>query len=873
MNEPGSLAGDLLERSGSLELLSGLIAEISSGGAGRLIWVGGESGVGKTALLRSFCAHQQRPVRVLWGGCEPMRAPRPFGPLFDVAVAAGPRLGELLAAGPRPHEVGTGLLEELQRRHPTVLVLEDLQWADEATLDVLTMLATRIGATPALALATYRDDELGLAPELRRVIGELARRPSRLRLEPLSPAAVATLAAPHGLDPATLHARTGGNPFFVGEVLATGGTQMPETVRDAVLARAGRLSEPARELLDAIAIVPGQTEIWLLRELAGVRVERLEECIGAGIVAASATTVSFRHELARQAIDEAIPPHRRIELHRSALAALDARARPGDEARVAHHAEVAGDSDAVFRWAPKAAGRAARAGSHREAAEQYERALRFADELPLGERAALLERRSEECYLSAQIDEAIAAQEDALDCYRRLGDTLREGDALRVLSRTLFFVGRVTDGEAAARQAVALLEPLPAGHELAKAYCNLGQRAMVVERGDEAVAWSTRGIELAERLDDVDAYVHALTNIGASELQSGDDSGLEKLDRALVLAQQHDLEDHTGRILNARQMMIIRERKLAEAERHIAEGLPYCEERGLDTWRLYLLACRARVDLDRGRWEQAADGAALVLRDPHSADVARTWALIALGLVRTRRGDADAAAPLDEAGALARPTAELSRIGPAAAASAELAWLTGDQDGVASATADALALALDLSVPWAAGELAYWRWRAGVATELPEALIPEPYRRSIAGDWHGAAELWGAIGCPYEQALALADAGETAVARRGVEALQALGARPAAAIVSRRLRQRGVRGVPRGPRAATRANPAGLTHRELEVLALVAEGLRNARIAERLVVSEKTVDHHVSAILRKLDVGTRSEAAAKAARLGLLPPA
>jgi len=258
-----------------------------------------------------------------------------------------------------------------------------------------------------------------------------------------------------------------------------------------------------------------------------------------------------------------------------------------------------------------------------------------------------------------------------------------------------------------------------------------------------------------------------------------------------------------------------------------------------------------------------------VLLDPHSASLARNWALIVLGLLRARRGDDEASAPLREAHALAESTAELMRIGPTAAARAELAWLAGDTAAVEHVTAVALGMAIDCRAPWVAGELAYWRWRADLHDDLPAALVAKPYRLSIAGDWAGAAELWSVIGCPYEAALALGDADEEAALRQALDKLRTLGARPAAAIVTRRLRERGVRSVPRGPRPQTRENPAGLTARELEVLALLADGLRNAQIAQRLVVSEKTVDHHVSAILRKLDVRTRGEASAVAVRLGL----
>jgi len=247
-------------------------------------------------------------------------------------------------------------------------------------------------------------------------------------------------------------------------------------------------------------------------------------------------------------------------------------------------------------------------------------------------------------------------------------------------------------------------------------------------------------------------------------------------------------------------------------------------------------------------------------------------ALTARGLIRARRGDAEALAPLAAAHELGEPTGELTRIGSAAAALAELRWLTGAGDGVERVTDQALALALERNAPWVAGELAYWRRQAGLRDQLPAAMLAEPYRLSIAGDWAAASEHWRGIGCPYEAAVALGDADEDAALRQALDELQELGARPAAAIVARRLRARGARGVPRGPRPSTRENAAGLTARELDVLALVAEGLRNAQIAERLFVSQKTVDHHVSAILRKLDTPTRGQAAAAAARIGLLEP-
>ncbi len=787
---------------------------------------------------------------------------------MDVAEAAGGDLADLVAVSARPHEVARALLDELRGRGPTVLVLEDLHWADEATLDVVALLAARIRSAPALVLASYRDDERDRAPALRVLLGELAERPRRLKVEPFSPATVAVLAEPYGLDAAELHARTGGNPFFVTEVLAAAGERLPETVRDAVLARAARLSEAARRLLEAVAIVPGQADMWLLQGLAGSLLDHVDECLASGVLTAGDASVAFRHELARLAIEEAIPPNRRLALNRAALAALEGK-QDADFARVAHHAEAAADATAVLQWAPRAAQRAAASGAHREAAAQYARALRFADAQPPELRAELLEGRAEECYLTSHIDDAIDAQREALGCRRRVEDRLREGNALRVLSRLLFFAGRASDAEPLMLEAITLLEQLPAGHELAMAYANLSQRRMVVDDAAEAIASGNRALELARSLGDTEAEVYALTNMAAAEFRANPDEGRVKLEAALELAQRHGHEELAALTFSRLVMFPVRYRRFGMAQDRLTDGLEYCAERGLDTFRLYLLGSRARLQLDLGHWDEAADSAALVLRDPRSAQLARTWSLVTLGLLRTRRGDAEASAALEEAHAMVHPTFELDRIAQVDAARAEAAWLTGDQDAVARMTDDALALAVDRRDPWAVGELTYWRWRAGVQDELPGALVAEPYRLSITGDWAQAAQRWREIGCPYETALALADATDETALSQAFEQLQALGARPAAAIVARRLREHGVRGIPRGPRPQTRENPGGLTPRELEVLALVAEGLRNAQIAKRLVVSEKTIDHHVSAILRKLDVRTRGEASAAAARLGI----
>jgi DNA-binding CsgD family transcriptional regulator/tetratricopeptide (TPR) repeat protein len=861
---------ELLERAGQLAVLEEALASVGRGGRGIVVVVCGEAGVGKTALLRSFGDAVRRPQRVLWGTCDPLFAPRPFGPLFAIAESTGAALGPVLAQGESPQQVALALARELRSPPPALLVLEDLHWADEATLDVFTLLVRRAETVPALVVGTYRDDALEKAHPLRRVLGELATTTAvrRLRLAPLSPDAVGQLAAAHGVDGRELYEKTGGNPFFVVEVLAAGSQDIPASVNDAVLARAMRLSASARQLLEAAAVVPQRAELWLLEALVGVAVEAVDECVTAGMLVPEGDGVVFRHELARLSLESSVGPAIRARWHRQALAAISGR--PGhafDFARLAHHAEAAGDADGVVRFALPAAERASSTGAHREAAAQYGRVLRSGATLPLEQRADVLERRSHECYLTDQSDEAIAALQQALECRRALGDRLGEGRTLQHLSSILWCPGRTVESGQAARQAVSVLEPLPPSRGLAKAYTSLARTIGETDGWAASAKWAGRALQLAEDLGDVETALEARWAVACGL----PDGGLEAMEQILDDALRAGLVEQAGGTCLALVGKALDERHYDVAADQLAKGLEYCSDHGLELFRLYLLSYRARLNLAHGRWAQAADTAALVFGIPRTSINPRVTALTVLGLVLARRGEPGHRALLAEAWDLAGPTGELSRLGPVAAARAEAAWLGCDPDGVASATELALALALRCGSALA-DELAVWRQRAGLGAGKP-LVAGSPHGLQLAGSWDAARALWVNAKCPYEAALCLADADDEARLRLALKDLLALEARPAAAIVARRLRDRGVTSLPRGPRATTRLNHYGLTVRELEVLALLNEGLQNGQIAERLVLSVRTVNHHVEAILHKLGAKTRADARATASSVGvLLPP-
>ncbi|UNK50154.1 LuxR C-terminal-related transcriptional regulator [Lysobacter sp. S4-A87] len=862
---------ELIERGNALSLLQGAL-EVAGQGAGRTALVCGEAGIGKTSLLTQLVAGHGAG-RVLWGGCEALFSPRPLGPLYDMASAMGSKLQALLGLEGHRTELFSCFLAELQQASdPTIVVLEDLHWADAATLDLVKFLARRIQRVRALLVLTYRDDELGDRHPLQLVLGDLpADAVVRVPLLPLSEAGVAELARQSSHPAEGIYATTGGNPFFVTEALRAEG--LPVSVRDAVLARAARQTPEVRALLDLVAIVPARIEIDIVEAVLSPAPDDVAAALASGLLVADGSAYAFRHELARIAVEQALPAPLAAALHARVLAFLEQafleqRGRAVAMSRLVHHASGAGDTDAVLKYALQAGNEAANHGAHCEAATLYGAALAHADALAPAARAELLEDLSYQCYLVEQNDDAIAMRLEALAIWRKLGDLRREGRTLRWLSRLNWFGGRRQEAEEYANQAVHLLRDFPDDEAYAWALSNRSQLYMLSGHTDESVEWGTRAIELATRIGSNEVLAHSLNNVGTARYAEGDDEGKAMIEQSLRISLANDFEEHVARCYANLVSTAVKLRDYAQAKRHIEASAGYFAARDLDSWTNYIRAWQARLDFECGNWDAAANEALRLVTAQGVAPVTRICALAVLARLRQRRGDPGARELLDEATVLSRQSGELQRLAPVAAAHAEAAWLRNDGGAVDELVAQAHAMAEQRRDTRSLGELRYWCLRLGVAEGGPDGTEP-PYALQIGGLWQQAAAEWARLGCPYEQALALLEGDESAM-REALSLLEGLGANAAAKRCREHLREAGVRGLARGPRAATSANPAGLTPREMQILELLADGLSNADIARRLVRSEKTVDHHISAILRKLDVRSRSEAAAVARRTGFI---
>jgi len=853
---------DLLERDAAIGALTDAL-DSAAIGAGRIVVVSAEAGGGKTSLMRAFL-ETAAPPRSLWGGCDDLVTPIPFGPLLELARSADPGLEQALLDGERDRAF-TRLLDLLERRpHPVLVVIEDTQWIDQASADTLAAVAQRIDRLPVLLVLTVRPEGLGVDHPVQR----LTRRSpvtaiDRVELHPLTLKAVSQLTDPSTAQ-AIFHA-SGGNPFFVRQLLDSGG-KMTRTVADAVQARAADLPRATRDLLELISINPTRAEGVLLDRLAPGWEAEIAPAEELGLVEVQPEAVAFRHELARHAFESGLLPSRRRALHARVLEVASDGGFP--PSRLVHHAAGAGVINVILSAGPAAADRARTAGSHREAAAHLRRVLEHSELLDPTRLAEIEEAYCVESWTIRLPEEAEEAARRALSIRRSQGGPLDAvGRNLRRIARVRWFL---EDSETAVDlldEAIAALESGDGDDVHAELATTLAYRGLIAgirDNAEEAQPWIDRAMAMVTDGTDTRLEALVLGHVGTVDALHRDDP--TRLLRSIELADRAGLHvDVVGGRVNMASAALAH-RAYAAALDHLAEAEEYADAHQVSAFEGLTGAIRSQILFETGRWEEAESTAMSVME--HES-FARLPAAIVHARLKVRRGDPDAAEAITAAVEAAQVTGEAQRIVPAIGAAAEHAWMQDRLVDIIDSVEEAHGLALRTSSPRWVGETSIWLQAAGRLDEVPHRA-ENVARLMIEARWTEAAREWEQIGTPYEAAVCRALADDSATVMEGLGELDRLGAAPMARRTRNRLARMGVEKIPRGPRRSTAANPAGLTARQMDVLGLVVEGHTNAEIAERLFLSARTVDHHVAAILLKLEVESRRQVRDRAAQLGLL---
>jgi DNA-binding CsgD family transcriptional regulator/tetratricopeptide (TPR) repeat protein len=853
----------LIERESQLAALH-QYADEASQGHGRLVLISGEAGVGKSVLLEEF-AQGLEDARWLWAACDGLFTPAALGPLLDIASQLDGELLRLCRAEARRDQLYGALLGQLgDLESLTVLAIEDVHWADEATLDLLSYLGRRIQHLRVLLLVTYRDDALAVDDPLRLTLGTLAsqRATRRLSLATLSVGGVGILAQGSGIDAAELHQLTAGNPFFVTEVVQAGSDALPASVRDAVLARTRTLKTQARDALEVAALIGSRMQSELLVTLIDDPLI-MDELISRGLLIKDGDDLRFRHEIARVAVEAAIPPYRKAAIHTKIMDAL-LSSGSDDDARLAFHGEGAGRTDLVLWYGSRAGRRASELWAHREAATQYGRALRAASDSDIRTRAELSDALAHELALLDRWEESAKMRTAALQLWREAQDPGRQSRSMREFSKAMWRLCRGPECIQAAEAALALAEPLGQGLELAQAYESLAYRRMRKGRHSEAIALARQARKIAEQFGLSDVMSDALV-AEAYVVRVMGGNWTVPMQAALEAALSGNHEEQAGRVFALMYLMYSTDLRHGEGEQCYTQAVAYCEEHDIGTFAVCLEGERTAYLEKIGRWDECVSLAHALLYRYTLSPWNRLKPLCSMAKVMARRGQQGCWPYLDEAIESAMRLGEPDWIVPVGMARTEAYWLEGHLDAAISELGRVRDVAAGLPVAQRAW-VALWNRRL---TGITDVIDLEPFASQLAGDAPHAAELWDRLGYGYEAALALLDTKDEALLRESLTRLTDLGAVAAARLVRRTMRELGIRSIPAGARTAARTHPRGLTKREQEILELLSEGQSNEEISATLFISVRTVEHHVSAILSKLGASTRKGATKEARRFGL----
>ena len=858
---------ELIERADFLSTLHSRFEQTLSG-EGHCIFVSGEPGIGKTTLVSAFCKEIKPDYKTYWGTCDALYSPRPLAPLYDLLIQLGKGISDLHSSADDRTALFFNVLLELHKESKgIVVVFEDIHWADEATLDFIKFLGRRISQLKCLFILTYRDDEVHARHPLRNVLGQLYSDSfTKLQLKPFSRQVVEEMAAAKGYSGEEVYKITDGNPFYVTEILASYSSGIPENVRDSILSVYKGQEDDTKTLWEMLSIFPAGFELKYLEQIQPRYREAVKYCFGSRILIVRDGLIFFKHELYSQTIQASLSPLLRITLNKNILSMfLEVFEQNQEIERIIHHAKSAGADELIARYAPVAAQKSASAGAHADAARLYCLAIECEKFLSREEVAKYHELYAYECYLIHQHKEAITYSERALEFWQEQKNTEKVGENLRFLSRLWWYEGNRTRAEKLGIKAVDELQNAPASRAKAMAYSNMAALKMLADQTEECLVWGQKASDLAREIGDQETLAHALNSIGSALMTDHESvtEGMSYLKQSLHIALEYAFHEHAARAYTALGSNALSMKLYDVAREYLDLGIAYCQERDMDSLRLYMVGYKARLSLETGNWDEAFDLAHSILQTEGLLPVIKTGVLVTIGLLKLRRGEEGALALLVEAKKIAFDTMELHRIVPALSALLEYEWLLGTTMVETAILEQAVGMIRQVKKITDDNRLYFWLKRARKDYFLSKIAD------TLDDNERGSAAYWEKIGCPYEYALTLFDGDENDM-RKALNIMQEIGADRVYQKLKQSMRSEGVTKIPRGKRLSTRSNAAQLTSRELDVLQLLKTGMQNKEIADKLFISAKTVDHHISAILVKLNVGTRAKAVIEALTLGIL---
>jgi len=862
---------EFLERGYFLEHLQNAFDNAATG-EGNTVLIQGEAGIGKSTLIKQFLERVHNRSLQLVGYCDDLFLPRPLAPLHDIALQCASDLPAFFINDSTWTTLfGAFTKYILHQTRPVILVFEDIHWADEATLDFIKYFTRRISRFSCLFILTWRDTEVHSHHPLYKVFGDMpATFLTRLQLPPLSAMAVQQLAQKRNQNGEQVFKISGGNPFFVHELLHSAETGLPQNIRDAVLLTYNRESATTRKAWQLLSLMPEGIELNRIQLFPPDFGEALNKSLDKKILSIKNERLMFRHELFRISVTSTLTAIDSSDLCRQMLGVLLPVFKAQHEwARIVHYARQAVDEKLIFMYAPKAAANASLAGAHAESVKLYQTALAAASSYKEEKLLSLFEGYAYECYLTNKFEEATVFTEKELRIYEEQGQIELCGKSLRFLSRLWWFRGNHAEAEKYALRAIAILENQPVSSVKAMAYSNLSQLYMLQKKNEECLYWGNQAINMAKQLNNQEILSHALNNTGSVQFMNGSslEPGKSLLEESLQLALANGYHEHAARAYTNLISVSILIKEYDLARKYMEEGLLYCEERDLDSWTIYKLSWKARLLLETGLWREALELARRLLRNKQHSPV-KIGVMVIEAVINMRQDGKPVIELLEEAKILAFTTKEHQRIMPVIIALLELEWITGNKFISEQEISYVTSMLKEVDEKIQDSEFCFWLQLAGRANIYEKAHY-RPYQLLESGKVEEAAGFWLQKGCLYDAALALFH-GDDAQKRKALEIMQGLNATATARRMQQEMLSAGMKHIPRGKRNSTLGNPARLTNRELEILQLLQRATSNKEISAALFISPKTVDHHISSILFKLDTSSRNKAVAKAIEMGVL---